>query len=84
MDEYKEIKDMKDLMEQLDQKATKLAFQYCEHIVKAAPGEPLTVMDLQRAFIAGFHAGTMSPINLDDLETALKKVEEKIVAVFGN
>lgn len=84
MDDCKEIAQMGDKMEELDQKATKLAFQYCEQILKAAPSEPLTVMDLQRAFIAGFHAGTFSPINMDELETALKKVEEKIVAVFGN
>jgi hypothetical protein len=84
LDDDSIIKAMGDKMQELDQRAAMLAIQYCEKIVEVAPKEPLTILDLQRAFISGFQAGTMCSFNLDELETALKKVEEKIVAVFGN
>lgn len=78
------IKAMGDKMEDIDQRAAKLAIQYCEKVLGVAPQEPFTILDLQRAFMAGFQTGTMYGLDLDELAVALKAVEEKIVAAFGN
>jgi hypothetical protein len=61
----------------------KQAKVYCYEVLKSVSSiAPLQGHDLERAFIAGFQAGQLSPLTKDEVEQLVKSTSERLTGVL--
>ena len=68
-----------DKLRDVKEKGQKMAITYCRIVLSSAPQAPIMVADLERAFQAGYEAGTLHCITTEEFMDAMDKLADKVV-----